>query len=245
MLVNESPTNEFVVQRGLRQGDPLSPFLFILAMEGLHMAMQHTKIGRLMFLEGFELEGMGLRCPTFSMRTTRSSCVIGRWRMRNEFLGFYVVFFLAFGLKINLHKSKLIGVGVSFGHIEHVAMETGCTATKPPFVYLGLPVGQNMTRIQAWKNIRDRFITKLSRWKAKMLSIGGRLTLLKSVLGSIGSYLMSVFGVPTTVLKSLEALRARFFWGADIGERKIHWVSWSRVLASKDDGGLGVEFVFF
>ena len=79
VLVNKSPTNEFVVQRGLRQGDPLSPFLFILAMEGLHMAMQRAREANV--LEGFKLEGMGLRCPTFSMRMTRSSCVIGRWRM--------------------------------------------------------------------------------------------------------------------------------------------------------------------
>ena len=121
------------------------------------------------------------------------------------------MFFLASGLKINLHKSKLIGVGVSFEQVEHVARKIGCAPVKPPFVYLGIPVGQNMSRVQAWNTLRNRFITKLSRWKAKMLSIGGRLTLLKAVLGSVGSYLMSLFPVPTTVLKSLEALRARFF----------------------------------
>ena len=68
-----------------------------------------------------------------------------------------------------------------------------------------------MSRVQAWKTLCDRFIAKLSRWKMKMLSIRGRLTFLKSVLGSVGSYLMSLFAVPTTVLKYLEALRARFF----------------------------------
>ena len=41
---------------------------------------------------------------------------------------------MASGLKINLHKSKLIGVGVSFGQVEHVAREIGCAAIKPPFV---------------------------------------------------------------------------------------------------------------
>jgi len=109
-------------------------------------------------------------------------------------------FFMASSLKINLHKSKLIGVGVSFDRVKHVAMEIGCAAVKPPFVYLGLPVGKNMSRVQAWKTLRDRFITKLS----------------------------------------LEALRSHFFCAADIGERKLHWVNWSRILVSKDDGGLGV-----
>ena len=119
------------------------------------------------------------------------------WSLENakRILRILRCFFLASGLKINLHKSKLIGVGVSFDQVEHVAMEIGCAAVKPPFVYLGIPVGQNMSRIQAWKTLCDRFIAKLSRWKTKILSIGSRLTLLKSVLGSVGSYLMSLFAV--------------------------------------------------
>ena len=43
----------------------------------------------------------------------------------------------------------------SFDQIEHVAMEIECAAFKPPFVYLGIPVGQNMTRVQAWKSLLD------------------------------------------------------------------------------------------
>ena len=90
VLVNGSPTNEFVVQRGLRQGDPYPPsFSF---MRWKVFIWRCNGLGRLMFLERSKLEGMGLRCPTFSMWMTRSSCVTGRWRMRNEFFGFYVVF---------------------------------------------------------------------------------------------------------------------------------------------------------
>ncbi|GJS06427.1 RNA-directed DNA polymerase, eukaryota, reverse transcriptase zinc-binding domain protein [Tanacetum coccineum] len=73
---------------------------------------------------------------------------------------------------------------------------------------------------------------------------GGRLTLIKSILGNIGSYFMSLFPTPTTVLKDLEGMRARFFWGADVGEKKLHWVSWSRVMASRLEGGLGVGSLF-
>ena len=77
-----------------------------------------------------------------------------------------------------------------------------------------------------------------------MLSIGGRLTLIKSVLGSIGTYFMSVFSVPVTVLKNLESLRARFFWGADQGEKRMHWMRWDRVLTSQEEGGLGIGSLF-
>ncbi|GJS05213.1 hypothetical protein Tco_0321721 [Tanacetum coccineum] len=78
-------------------------------------------------------------------------------------------------------------------------------------------------------------------WKLKTLSIGGRLTLLKSVLGSTPIYNMSLFKVPKAVLKSMESIRRNFFNGIRDGEKKIAWVSWSKVLASKSNGGLGVS----
>ncbi|GKD12516.1 RNA-directed DNA polymerase, eukaryota, partial [Tanacetum coccineum] len=81
----------------------------------------------------------------------------------------------------------------------------------------------------------------LSSWKLKTLSIGGRLTLLKSVLGSTPIYNMSLFKVPKAVLKSMESIRRNFFNGIRDGEKKIAWVSWSKVLASKSNGGLGVS----
>nr|GEY71858.1 RNA-directed DNA polymerase, eukaryota [Tanacetum cinerariifolium] len=73
------------------------------------------------------------------------------------------------------------------------------------------------------------------------LSIGGRLTLLKSVLGASPLYNMSIYKVPKGVLKEMEAIRCNFFNGSDPAERKITWVSWDKVLASKKNGGLGVS----
>ncbi|GJT18001.1 RNA-directed DNA polymerase, eukaryota, reverse transcriptase zinc-binding domain protein [Tanacetum coccineum] len=76
--------------------------------------------------------------------------------------------------------------------------------------------------------------------KANLLSIGGRMTLLKSVLGSLGIYYMSLFRVPESILKYLERLRATFFWGGSSESRNISWIKWPNVLASRDKGGLGV-----
>ncbi|XP_052625816.1 uncharacterized protein LOC128132862 [Lactuca sativa] len=214
VLVNGSPTGEFQIHRGLRQGDPLSPFLFILAMEGLHIALMRARAGNA--LRGVSISGIEISHLLYA----DDVMLITPWdpENANRLLRILRCFYLASGLKINLLKSKLIGVGISFSNILVVANRIGCAASMLPFSHLGIP--------------------------AKRLSVGGRLTLVKSVLGSLGSYLMSAFLAPISVLKVLESLRARFFWGADIDERRMHWVRWDRVLTSRDDGGLGIGSLF-
>ncbi|GJV31181.1 RNA-directed DNA polymerase, eukaryota [Tanacetum coccineum] len=83
--------------------------------------------------------------------------------------------------------------------------------------------------------------SRLSKWKAKTLSIGGRLTLLKSVLGAAPVYTMSIYKVPKGVLKVMESIRSNFFKGVEFGDKKVSWVAWDKVLASKKKGGLGVS----
>lgn len=77
--------------------------------------------------------------------------------------------------------------------------------------HLGVPVGQSTYRPSSWPGLMDRFTYMLSAWMARYLSIGGRHTLLKSILQSLGMYLMPHFLVLLTVLISLESLRALFF----------------------------------
>ncbi|GKC43775.1 RNA-directed DNA polymerase, eukaryota, partial [Tanacetum coccineum] len=86
----------------------------------------------------------------------------------------------------------------------------------------------------AWENTIQKLHSRLSKWKVKTLSVGGRLTLLKSVLGSSPLY------IPKGVLHDMELIRSKFFNGADLSERKITWVAWDRVLASKKNGGLAI-----
>nr|GEX68420.1 copia-type polyprotein [Tanacetum cinerariifolium] len=64
---------------------------------------------------------------------------------------------------------------------------TGCHSSHSSFTYLGLPVGCNMAVTKSWDPLIDKFSKRLSTWKASLLSIGGRTTLLTSVLGTIDS----------------------------------------------------------
>jgi hypothetical protein len=63
-----------------------------------------------------------------------------------------------------------------------------------------------------WQGVIDRFEKRLSTWKAKFLSSGGRLVLLNSVLSSLPIFMMSFFEIPTDILKKLDAIQSRFFW---------------------------------
>nr|GEV85334.1 RNA-directed DNA polymerase, eukaryota, reverse transcriptase zinc-binding domain protein [Tanacetum cinerariifolium] len=150
-------------------------------------------------------------------------------------------FSLLSGLSINLKKSQLLGVGIPDSQVLEAATLIGCSVLNTLFKYLGIMVGENMSSIRAWDETVNKLKLRLSSWKLKTLSIGGRLTLLKLVLGSTPIYNMSLFKVPKAVLKSMESIRLNFFNGIRDGKKKIAWVSWSKVLTSKSNGGLGIS----
>ncbi|GKF13961.1 putative RNA-directed DNA polymerase, eukaryota, reverse transcriptase zinc-binding domain protein, partial [Tanacetum coccineum] len=93
------------------------------------------------------------------------------------------VFYLASGLKLNIQKSNVYGIGVSDVDVSSMVSNSGCALGSFPFTYLGLPIGFNMSLTPSWQVLFDRFQAKLSSLKANLLSIGGRHTLIKVVPG--------------------------------------------------------------
>ncbi|GJZ08035.1 RNA-directed DNA polymerase, eukaryota, reverse transcriptase zinc-binding domain protein [Tanacetum coccineum] len=96
------------------------------------------------------------------------------------------VFYLESSLKVNINKSNLYGVGVPSSKVSCMAVGIGCLSSSLPFSFLGLLIGSNMGRIENWKILIDRFKARMSGWKANLLSSGGRITLIKLVLESLG-----------------------------------------------------------
>ncbi|GJV14188.1 RNA-directed DNA polymerase, eukaryota [Tanacetum coccineum] len=135
-------------------------------------------------------------------------------------------------------------VGVPLADIKELADTYGCLANNLPLTYLGVKVGANMNRIDSWKDVVQKVKNKLSSWKAKTLSVGGRFTLIKSVLGAVPTYYMALFKTPEGDLSYLERLCHSFFLGADIDDRKISWISWNQVMAHKKNGDLGVNSLY-
>ncbi|GJY75464.1 hypothetical protein Tco_0480580 [Tanacetum coccineum] len=80
--------------------------------------------------------------------------------------------------------------------------------------------------------------------KLKTLSVGGRYTLIKSILSSLPLHYFSIFKTPKGILNKIESFRRNFFNGADIADRKMSLIGWKNILASKKNGGLGISSLF-
>ncbi|GJW02387.1 RNA-directed DNA polymerase, eukaryota, partial [Tanacetum coccineum] len=238
ILVNGSPTSEFHFHRGLKQGDPLAPYLFILIMESLHLSF--SRVIDAGIFNGIRIDSSLMLSHLFY---ADDAVFIGEWSQGNlkGIIHILRCFSLLSGLSINLRKSHLLGVGIPSSCVHEAATSIGCSVMQAPFKYLGVMVGGNMSLVKAWDDTINKLKVRLSRWKLKTLSIGGRLTLLKSVLGSTPIYNMSLYKVPKADLNSMETICRDFFNGIPDGERKIVWVKWTKVLASKNQGGLGVS----
>ncbi|GKB79280.1 putative RNA-directed DNA polymerase, eukaryota, reverse transcriptase zinc-binding domain protein [Tanacetum coccineum] len=218
VLVNGPPTFEFEIFIGLRQGGPLSHFLFILAMDGLHALT--CKAEELGLIKGvtFGRDNMHVSHLMYA----DDVIFIEEWSWINVYnlICMLRCFFLISELKINIHKSNVLGVCVSDMDVTNMANLIGCGAAKFPLKYLGVLVGCNIARCFNWKAIIQKFSSKLSLWKARLFSVGDHLTLTKLVLGNLPTYYMSLYMMLVHVQQKLESIRNNFFIRADQGEKK-------------------------
>ncbi|GJR84504.1 RNA-directed DNA polymerase, eukaryota [Tanacetum coccineum] len=241
ILVNDSPTSEFQFHKGLKKGDPLSHFLFILIMESLHVSFENVLTTGL--YKGIRLDDSLSLSHLFYADDV---VFVGKW----DKLKFSTIvnvlkwFFMASGLKINIHKSKLMGIGIPQDVVASTANSIGCAILTFPFNYLRVKVGGNMSRLISWDEVIAKISSRLSKWKLKTLSIGGRYTLTKPVLSSLPLHYFSIFKVPKGILNKMESFRRNFFNGVDISENKMSLIGWKHILASKKNGGLGISSLF-
>ncbi|GJZ67828.1 reverse transcriptase domain, reverse transcriptase zinc-binding domain protein [Tanacetum coccineum] len=203
VLVNGTPSKEFHMERGLRQGDPLSPFLFLLVVEALQVSILEACNKGL--FKRVSLVGCGDNLSL--LQYADDALFFGKWSPSNanNLILILKCFEEASGLKVNLAKSRIFGVGLDIIEVEVVASSLGCLHGSIPFMYLGLPVGRKMSFFDSWGEVVNRVRNMLTAWKAKSLSIGGRLTLIKSVLGSIPVYYLSLFKAPLKIINLIKS----------------------------------------
>ena len=110
--------------------------------------------------------------------------------------------------------------------------------------YLGLPALVGCAKKQSFVYIKERVWRKLWGWKEKLLSQVGREVLIKVVIQAIPTYTISYFKLPKGLIKELETLIRKFWWGYNKENKKVHWVKWERLCEDKERGGGGVGFKY-
>jgi hypothetical protein len=223
--------------RGLRQGDPLSQFLFIIAAEGFNMLMKSAvEMGRFTAYK-FERGDLGFS----HLQYVDDTLIIEEkswgniWIMKANLL----LFELMSGLKVNFNKSMLTSINIPQCWLEEAANILNCKVWCFPFKYLGLPIGASPRRKSTWQPVIDSVRSRLLKWKHKRLSIGGRVVILKSVLSAIPVNFLSFFKAPAGIISKLESIFKQFLWGGCEDERKINWVKWKKVYRPLEEGGWG------
>ncbi|GAU50095.1 hypothetical protein TSUD_28830 [Trifolium subterraneum] len=180
VLVNGSPTDEFPLERGLRQGDPLSPLLFLLVAKGLHVLMEAMEAHNL--FSGY-MVGKSVSISVTHLQFADDTLLMGTksWANVRALRVVLLLFETMSGLKVNFNKGMLVGVNIPDSWLGKAASALGCRVGKIPFLYLGLPIGGDPRRLRFWKPVLTRLKKRLSGWKSRFLTFGGR-----KYLGSIG-----------------------------------------------------------
>jgi len=239
VLVNGSPTEEFKPSRGLRQGDPLAPFLFLMVVEGLAELVREAmkanllsglKVGRKnieMGLLQFADDTLFLCENSFTNVVTLKAILRG--------------FEIASGLKINFHKSKLAGFNVLSRDIDCYTRTMNSSKMGISFNYLGLEVGGNPRKRKFWEPVLNKLKSRLNVWKRRFLSMAGRICLIKSVITAVPLYYLSLYKAPESVCKSIISIQRRFLWGWGKDNKLISWVSWKNICKPREEGGLDIR----
>ncbi|KAG6469541.1 hypothetical protein ZIOFF_070470 [Zingiber officinale] len=239
VLVNGQLSGFFRSQRGLRQGDPISPFLFILAAELLSRGIEalFAAYPGMAYATGCDMRVSHLAYADDVVIFLNGSldCV----RRGKEFLDRYEA---QSGQAINAEKSSFFPSRcISDRRRQQIAAVTGFGLGERPMLYLGVPIISGNKRTVHFAPLLAKIQRKFQGWNLSRLSHGGRLMLIQSVLSSLPVYLLQVIQPPLEALRKLEGVFASFFWSSVGHDRKVHWVAWRDICRPKQEGGLGIR----
>lgn len=174
--------------RGLRQGDPMSPMLFIIVGQILHALMKKAK--RIGIFQGIKVGDIVI-LSYLQFTDDTVFFLKDNWQSVKGIKIVLKIFEMLSGLKVNYSKSNIYYKGEKLAQVKDWASWIGCSVQDFPIDYLGATLGSSQKRKAFWKPIIKKVKAKLNRWRCSILSKVGRLVLLKSVLDSILTYWMT------------------------------------------------------
>lgn len=237
-LLNNEVVGDVTPQRGIRQGDPLSPYIFIIygevlsglckkaqelgTMPGIRVARKCPKINHLLFADD----------TMIFTRSDPQSC--------DALLDILTSYELASGQKINPQKSSItFSRKTPTETRDRVKLQLSIEKEGGVGKYLGLPEHFGRKKKDLFSSIIDRMHQRSINWSTQFLSTAGKAIMLQTVLSAIPTYPMTCFLLPVSLCKRIQSELTRFWWDSTPGEKKICWVSWDTLTQSKSKGGLG------
>ncbi|XP_074283121.1 uncharacterized protein LOC141607666 [Silene latifolia] len=238
LSLNGSNFGYFKGQRGLRQGDPISPLLFTICMEYLtrlinfattrwpfqyHPLCKNLKLTHLMFADDLLL---------FCKGKPQSI-----WLLMRAFSSFSK----ASGLALNNAKSEIFFNGVEEDIKEGIKLVTGFREGKMPFTYLGVPIKAGRLTKHECNALTEKMVTRIRSLGAKKLSYAGRVTLINSVLNTLQNYWAQMFIIPKSIINHIMAICRNYLWDGSTVYQRVPMVAWDKVTLPKKEGGLGIK----
>ncbi|CAH9093039.1 unnamed protein product [Cuscuta europaea] len=231
--INGSLHGWFEGKRGLRQGDPMSPLLFVICLEYFSRLIERRTLD-----------------PTFRYHPLCSKLKITHLAYADDLMlfskGNYASikilvealndYGLASGLMVNQDKSNIFLGGNMESRIPYILERVGFQQGSFPVRYLGIPLAPLSISVAQFSPLIDKVTDYLDAWNSKTLSYAGKVELITSVLHGVQAFWMGIFPIPRAIIDRITSLCRMFLWG-----NKHAKVAWSDVCLPKNEGGLGIR----
>ncbi|GJU26824.1 RNA-directed DNA polymerase, eukaryota, reverse transcriptase zinc-binding domain protein [Tanacetum coccineum] len=239
ICLNEEVHGYFKGGRGLRQGDPISPYLFTLVMEVFNIILCKNIEDSEKFNYHFGCKELKLTHMCFAddllvlCKGNKSSVEVIK-RSMEEFSS-------VLGLNPNIRKSTIFFGNVKGTEKQEILDLLPFKCGRLPVRYLRVPLLDKRLGVKDCKVLIDKVESKIKCWRNKTLSYAGRIQLVASVLSSMQNYWASVYLLPSAVVKDLDKLFKKFLWNSGDSAQGKSRIAWKLVCRPKDQGGLGIK----
>ncbi|XP_021751015.1 uncharacterized protein LOC110716678 [Chenopodium quinoa] len=242
VLVNGEPSKFFIPKVGLRQGDPLSPYLFIILMESL--SIKFRRLESLGKLQGIRV---ARRAPSISHLFFADDALFC-FKATPEAIRTVKETLNAFchlsGEVINMQKSSIIfSPNTPTRFVRILRQPLGVKSTKELGTYLGCPMDVDGRTSSKVKFLHDKVAKVIAAWKFSHLTMAGKLILINGVLIASLQHVLSIYWCPKVLSNAIMSLILIFLWTNSDSSKPIHWARKEVVCNHKSNGGLGIRSV--
>ncbi|XP_042964588.1 uncharacterized protein LOC122298800 [Carya illinoinensis] len=236
--VNGEAIISFNPSRGIRQGDSLSPYLFIIVAGAFSCLLNQAELkgsissipigaGSIRVNHLFFADDSLLFCKANSLEWSRMLYILEVYEKASRQV-------------INKDKTSIFFSSNTLTEIQNNILNiSGVKASGSFEKYLGLPTVLGKSKGAAFHSLIDRTWQRITNWKTKFLSAAGKELLMKAVLQAIPTYTMGIFMLPVSISKRINQLLRKFWWGFEEDHTKVQWVKWDQLSLGKEKGGLG------